>query len=296
MIVRWFLVLQLYVSLILARRDTQNRRYGAFTLVELLVVISIIALLVAILLPALHKARYQAQRTVCAGHIKSQANVQLVYTADNEGHFPMHWGGDPICAKNLLSNFAFDKAVNGVGIIERVWDAYHDRYLPDGEIFECPAMFRAGYIFTDSSSRYQGDTGQGTAEGGWDALMDDGTPVPYVLMGYGWLANYKPGWAGASDPADAFMWYPNGETPWPNNLAECNAKAGLISHTMIGPDSGLEDLVWNMGHGGKGGTGFGSLEIWDNPTGYGDGHVEVHAQEETLPRGSVMGGNLFYWF
>src|SRR5436305_7121014 len=60
----------------------------AFTLVELLVVIGIIALLVGILLPALSKAREAANRTKCLSNIRQIAMGFVMYTTDNKGVFP----------------------------------------------------------------------------------------------------------------------------------------------------------------------------------------------------------------
>ena len=60
----------------------------SFTLIELLVVIAIIALLMAVLLPSLQKARHQARRTACAAHLKSCGRAGILYSNDYDGQFP----------------------------------------------------------------------------------------------------------------------------------------------------------------------------------------------------------------
>lgn len=61
---------------------------SAFTLVELLVVIGIIALLISILLPSLNKARKSAQRVQCASNIRQMTMSLLHYANNNRGIFP----------------------------------------------------------------------------------------------------------------------------------------------------------------------------------------------------------------
>lgn len=69
-----------------------------FTLIELLVVVAIIAVLVALLLPALASARNQAKQVTCAVNLKSFFLGFQNYTADNNGFLPLPWNyndGDP---------------------------------------------------------------------------------------------------------------------------------------------------------------------------------------------------------
>jgi prepilin-type N-terminal cleavage/methylation domain-containing protein/prepilin-type processing-associated H-X9-DG protein len=60
----------------------------AFTLVELLVVIGIIAMLISILLPALNKARQSANAVVCTSNLHQLGIALGMYLPNNHGHFP----------------------------------------------------------------------------------------------------------------------------------------------------------------------------------------------------------------
>ena len=65
-----------------------RKQIKAFTLVELLVVVGIIALLVSILLPALNKARAAAQAVQCSSNMKQLALAVTMYATDNNGWYP----------------------------------------------------------------------------------------------------------------------------------------------------------------------------------------------------------------
>jgi prepilin-type N-terminal cleavage/methylation domain-containing protein len=67
-----------------------KRKIKGFTLIELLVVVAIIAVLVAVLLPALRGAREKAKRLVCAAALKQYGVALHQYIQDNNGRLPAH--------------------------------------------------------------------------------------------------------------------------------------------------------------------------------------------------------------
>ncbi len=69
-------------------KQVVSTREKAFTLVELLVVIGIIAVLISMLLPALSRVRAQANLVACLSNVRQIATAFMAYTQDNRGNFP----------------------------------------------------------------------------------------------------------------------------------------------------------------------------------------------------------------
>src|SRR5262245_39547683 len=66
-------------------------RRAAFTLVELLVVIGIIAILIGILLPVLSRVNQQARDLQCTANIRTCLQLFMTYAAENKGSLPYGW-------------------------------------------------------------------------------------------------------------------------------------------------------------------------------------------------------------
>lgn len=87
---------------------TSTRERDAFTLVELLVVIGIVAVLIALLMPALRKAREQARTALCASNQRQICMAVLSYAQDNRGVLPLIQ--DPMWLRHQPSQAVFQPA------------------------------------------------------------------------------------------------------------------------------------------------------------------------------------------
>src|SRR4051794_7322245 len=79
-----------------------GRKARAFTLVELLVVIGIIAVLIAILLPVLGRAREQANAAACLSNLRQVGLAFVMYANDNRGFLPASSRGGPFYPQDWI--------------------------------------------------------------------------------------------------------------------------------------------------------------------------------------------------
>jgi prepilin-type N-terminal cleavage/methylation domain-containing protein/prepilin-type processing-associated H-X9-DG protein len=149
----------------ITRSSGQDRRGNAapchsfrrgFTLIELLVVVAIIALLLAILMPALGRARAQARNAVCGSALKEMGNAATIFTAAHKGYIPrgLSRHGNPQLLRNkpnwvrmIAEQFSLkstsDPNTSFVVNFNRV-------PVEDFEVFSCPERAKEyGGLFLD---------------------------------------------------------------------------------------------------------------------------------------------------
>ena len=121
------------------RKDTLffRRPLHGFTLVEMLIVIGIISILIAMLLPALNKARQAANRVACASNLRQMGIGVQMYVSEYQGYLP--------CAiaieSNLDAPYYFDSFITQIAwVLGQLKDDPHGIHgSPTSKMYICPS-------------------------------------------------------------------------------------------------------------------------------------------------------------
>jgi len=144
-------------------------RECAFTLTDLLVVMATVAILAALILPALAKSGDNGARTVCLNNLRQLGMALNMYTGENQDTMPWpNFGNDPISVgcpagwlyagnpntpNNLIQGLTADTANWPTGRVANLKTGVYWQYLQNPDVFICP-VFAANVVGTKTWESY----------------------------------------------------------------------------------------------------------------------------------------------
>lgn len=235
----------------------------AFTLIEILVVISIIALLIAILLPALNAARKSAADIQCLSRLRQIGLAATTYSADNKDLYPPNRFGAYWYQENSLGPYLPNASVSG---------------NLEGDVMSCPKDAEAARLYclnlwSSSTGFLEGGSPKiGVTGELFGADVTDASST--ILAGEGWAK-----WTGANGRIAGAGFGELGATPglrFTGNVGNTSGSryAGLVLPTQIN---------WTL-HGENA-----DPQVAEGRThfAYADGHTAVKRHDELVDGSGV---------
>ena len=229
-----------------------SRRSG-FTLVELLVVIGIIALLISILLPALNRARRQAQMTACLANLRQLGQISLTYAAENRGWLP-HRGPKSVQPPEALAHASMKPDGTSEGDMRPMFGKYlkgWDINKPH-RIFYCKSLDASGSILSYDGAAWPAIPANGYAQGSSLHL------ISYTYFG-GFDANVIDARfpLTAPPPPGSLLWDPKiSKAPIPKRLGVQTRLNPAIWTDILEDKRLVDQTFWYINHSRSGAVQF----------------------------------------